>query len=190
MDERTRESISAFMDDEANELEIQRLLSKTGSAELLDTWQRYHKVQDLMSGMPERMTSIDVSAGVAAAIRGEVPEHTAQQSSSNDLHERGLDASSTSTPLPAKPKYSAFRMYGSAVAACMLLAVGLFYQPDSAQQDAVNSSNQGLVVNQLTAEQISSFNEYLLRHSEQSTVKVSSGMAPLIRVASVNSVGI
>ncbi len=42
MDDKLRESISALMDDEANELEAQRVLSKAGSVELSDTSMRYH----------------------------------------------------------------------------------------------------------------------------------------------------
>lgn len=181
MDDKLRESLSALMDDEANEIEVQRVLSKADSEQLNATWKRYHAVRDVMADMRGDFNSatsldIDISASVAAAIREEgeqVSEH-----SDSAKTEQGV----------APQKSAKIWRYGGAIAACFVLALGLNNEfGDVASQ---GDSAQGLVVNELDPSQVKNFNQYLLRHSELSALTVSSGMAPLIRVASVNSVGI
>ena len=60
MSERLRESLSALMDDEANELEVERLLSQIGdNAELRETWVRYHRVRGSLYGQLQSSASLD-----------------------------------------------------------------------------------------------------------------------------------
>lgn len=69
MSEQLRESLSALMDDEANELEIERVLTRIESdAEMRATWIRYHRVRDALAGRDSRLDTLDISAGVMAAI--------------------------------------------------------------------------------------------------------------------------
>jgi sigma-E factor negative regulatory protein RseA len=194
-----KESISALMDDEANEIEIQRLLSKSDSKDLLDTWKRYHNARDVMSGMSGRSTDVDISSKVAAAIRGEAqsyssveqPRPAATLVSANIIEDANAKAGTTSASKTWK--------FGGAIAACLVVAFGFSGLGDRGVSDeAAQIAAAGdetiaenlLVMNDLDESQVSSFNQYLLRHSELSTVTVASGVAPLIRVASVNSVGI
>ncbi len=75
MSERLRESLSALMDDEANELEVERVLSQIGdNAELRQTWIRYHRVRGALAAQPQSSTTIDISAGVRAAIDNDAAE--------------------------------------------------------------------------------------------------------------------
>jgi sigma-E factor negative regulatory protein RseA len=75
MSERLRESLSALMDDEANELEVERVLSQIGdSAELRQTWIRYHRVRGALAAQPQSSTTIDISARVRAAIDSDATE--------------------------------------------------------------------------------------------------------------------
>lgn len=69
MTEQLRESLSALMDDEANELELERVLSRIGQdGELRNTWVRYQAVRAAASGQAGPSMDWDVSAGVMAAI--------------------------------------------------------------------------------------------------------------------------
>jgi sigma-E factor negative regulatory protein RseA len=69
MSERLRESLSALMDDEANELEVERLLSRIGDdAELRQTWIRYSRVREALSGQAQSVAGLDISASVRTAI--------------------------------------------------------------------------------------------------------------------------
>jgi sigma-E factor negative regulatory protein RseA len=72
MTEQLRESLSALMDDEANEIELQRLLSQLGEDEALrQTWIRYHLARSVISGQPVGRLNLDISQQVSAAIAGE-----------------------------------------------------------------------------------------------------------------------
>ena len=73
MSEMMRESLSALMDDEANELEMERVLSRiAGDPDLRQAWTRYNMVRAVTAGQPPARPELDVSARVREAIRGEV----------------------------------------------------------------------------------------------------------------------
>jgi len=95
MDDRLKESISALMDDEANELELQRVLAHAAKEELLDTWKNYHCVKSVLKHEHGDFIAIDISRSVAQAIEHEAPltlnddmSTTLKESSeqTNDLH--------------------------------------------------------------------------------------------------------
>ena len=72
MSEKMRESLSALMDNEANELELQRVLKQVGEdAELRQAWVRYNAARTAMTGQATQQISLDISARVSAAIREE-----------------------------------------------------------------------------------------------------------------------
>ena len=73
MDDRIKESISALMDDETNELELQRVLSHAGEDELLETWASYHKIRAVMQSEHDEFPAIDISQSVAQIIAQEAP---------------------------------------------------------------------------------------------------------------------
>jgi sigma-E factor negative regulatory protein RseA len=70
MDDRLRETLSAMMDDEADELSVRRLLSHGSQNDVCQQWQRWQQVRDLMHGGHTQTDSIDVSAGVRAVLDG------------------------------------------------------------------------------------------------------------------------
>jgi sigma-E factor negative regulatory protein RseA len=71
MNEQIRESLSALMDGEANELEIERVLKHADAETLRSTWMRYHLVRHALREGGAAYADIDVSAGVMAALSGE-----------------------------------------------------------------------------------------------------------------------
>ncbi len=72
MSEQLRESLSALMDDEANELELQRLLKQVGNdAELRAAWVRYNAARSVMSGQEVSHMQLDISSRVRASIDAE-----------------------------------------------------------------------------------------------------------------------
>lgn len=69
MSEKLRESLSAVMDGEANELELERVLSRIGQDdELRQTWVRYSAVKSVSAGTHIANLSLDISQSVRAAI--------------------------------------------------------------------------------------------------------------------------
>ena len=82
MSEQLRESLSALMDDEASELELQRLLKQVGDdPDLRSTWVRYNAVRSAMSGQQVSHLQLDISSRVRDAI-------DSTQSESRSLRER------------------------------------------------------------------------------------------------------
>lgn len=74
MSERMRESLSALLDDEANELEIERILSRIGEdRELRETWSRYSQVKEVLAGQQVAYPGLDISAAVRESITAEAP---------------------------------------------------------------------------------------------------------------------
>jgi sigma-E factor negative regulatory protein RseA len=76
-EERDRESLSAVMDGEAQELEVRRTLDAVaGDPSLREQWQRHHRVRDALHGQFASDTEIDVSRGVLEALEtGEPMSH-------------------------------------------------------------------------------------------------------------------
>lgn len=194
MDPRLKESISALMDDEANELELQRVLSQLDQSEVKEVWQRYHLIREVMSGREhgvamqagQALPELDVSATVAAAIASE---------------EAGHDLGSPKNRIAIKP----LRWLGMGGVAASLLVVAIFIgqkQDGSVESEliasgteqvpeqAVGHERQPKMVANLSERQLQRFNEYLLRHAEHSLAYSGQGLMPLARVASVNAVGI
>ena len=72
MSERMRESLSALLDDEADELELQRVLSRIADdQELRRTWFRYAAVRSAVSGHRLDHLHLDISDRVRDAIASE-----------------------------------------------------------------------------------------------------------------------
>ncbi len=71
MSEKMRESLSAVLDEEANELELQRVLGQIADdQELRDTWVRYSLIHSVATGQAVAYRNLDVSARVRQAIDG------------------------------------------------------------------------------------------------------------------------
>ncbi|MDH3993337.1 MAG: sigma-E factor negative regulatory protein [Gammaproteobacteria bacterium] len=69
MSERMRESLSALLDDEANELELERVLSRIADDDdLRQTWIRYNVARSAVSGHQFTHLELDVSSQVRQAL--------------------------------------------------------------------------------------------------------------------------
>ncbi len=86
MSEKMRESLSALMDDEASELELQRLLTRIGDdAGLRDSWCRFNTVRSVLAGQQLAGLDRDISGAVREAIGRESAPLT-----STSRHQRWL----------------------------------------------------------------------------------------------------
>lgn len=220
MDERLKESISALMDDESNELELQRILSHDDKEGVQAVWAGYHEVRRVIKQDHESHLSIDISAGVAAAIReeasvaDEVPLadnvqslHKGQSSEqTSKIDTLGSSALANDEVKETKDSKSVSRAW-LALAASVAFAFGFTLKgvdtkPDvglstiatNIQEDdtlvKVAVTEEPNIIVEMTDEQARHFGQYLLRHAEHSVRGTQSGFMPLARVASVNSVGI
>ena len=72
MSQSTRESLSALMDSESDELELRRVLkSLPDDADAAETWRRYHLARSMMQRERGVDVSVDLSAGIMARLREE-----------------------------------------------------------------------------------------------------------------------
>lgn len=72
MSQHARESLSALMDNEGDELELRRVLkSLEGQRDDADAWRRYHLARSIMQRDPDVDVTTDLSAGIMARIADE-----------------------------------------------------------------------------------------------------------------------
>ncbi len=217
MDERLRESISALMDDESNELELQRVLSHSDTEDVQELWRYYHQIRHTVQQDSQGSFNVDISAGVAAAIRDESEgENDRFAVESSGLEPRGasdkessLDNVSVIKPqreLASSDKRLGGRAWLALAASVAFAFIFAFHGGPGAskndipsvasnlERDAsllkVSSAAEPKIIVEMTEEQAHHFSQYLLRHAEHSVRGTQSGFMPLARVASVNSVGI
>lgn len=200
MDDRMKESISALMDDESNELELQRVLSNA-DVELSETWHRYHQIRRVIRD-EQGVMNIDIRQSLALELDYAEPEV-----------ERSPVAAIQAEPVTPEKLTQTRRKFASlAVAASVVFALVLVSrfetQPTPEQStviaastapaeqalvsvgNAVVQDGQPRIIVDFDEAHAKRFNEYLLRHAEQSIYGSRQGIMPLARVASVNSVGI
>ena len=86
MNDKLRESLSALMDDEANELELERILA-TGATndELRETWMRYNMAQQASAGHALAYGNMDISHRVRNAVLEASLESTPKDSLSRRM---------------------------------------------------------------------------------------------------------
>lgn len=70
MDERLKETLSAMMDDEADELSVRRVLSDQQQESVSEQWQRWQHLRDLIHDTSVPALSVDVSEQVRRQLDG------------------------------------------------------------------------------------------------------------------------
>ena len=88
--QRLNESLSALMDGEASELEIQRLLKESDASggDLQQRWSRYQLAGNVMRGEQVAPVDLGLAASISAAIADEPSlAETAQPASANDARD-------------------------------------------------------------------------------------------------------
>ncbi|MGM0570408.1 sigma-E factor negative regulatory protein [Marinobacter sp.] len=68
MDDRLRETLSAMMDDQADELAVRRVLSHHDQQAVRDQWQRWQRIRDVIHEAPHGDVGVDVRAAVRASL--------------------------------------------------------------------------------------------------------------------------
>lgn len=97
MNDRMKESLSALVDGEADELEIRRVLNQSEHDDnLREQWGRYQLIGSVMRGEPASTT--DLSRGIMQALDG-VPMDEVPASVSEESHNhQSMSAETNATP--------------------------------------------------------------------------------------------
>lgn len=87
MSQNARESLSALMDNEGDELDLRRVLkSLEDSPDAAESWRRYHLMRSLIRREPGIDVASDLSAGVMERLQEEsLPEREAESSTRGSL---------------------------------------------------------------------------------------------------------
>lgn len=152
MSHNARQSLSALMDDEGDDLELRRVLATLNRVpEDGDSWRRYHLVRSVMRREPHIDTDIDLSADIMARLESEpvpsITEPEAHQSASSvrqqPMHEHAAKPARRRTvPLA--------RGAGIAAAVSLMVISGVqFYNGSS----PLSTGSSDLAVNDATAPQ-------------------------------------
>lgn len=184
MDDSLKETLSAMMDDQADELAVRRLLSNAEHHELSGQWRRWQQMHDLMRDDPVVPKPVDVSAGVRASLFGESVDRPLR-------------------PAVNHPTVKATSWRWSAAAMVMIsLAVG-FGMGAEWESDGVGAVASGTVpaapqgsptegevpevaLQGLDNEQWEHLSRYLLEHAQHNSVGAGRGSIGYARLASVS----
>ena len=198
MNDQIRESLSALMDGEANELELERVLKHSDDELVRATWVRFHMASRTMQDGESRQSGIDISARVMAALNDE-PELEIKPVARwmNFLRPAAsfaVAASVFATVLVGSQFYGLLGVGGAAGDAPVELAnrvstVGMVNTLGGSAVRAGHAlpalraapASRGTDFNRLARQRLQRF---MLSHTEQASLNAPQGMMPYARVAS------
>jgi len=205
MKDKLRESVSALVDNEADELEIRRLLSQSHDQQLLTSWQRFHQIRASLKPDESRWAGIDLTEGINAALNEELsdsgsgPVNTDRDSVVNDTSAAAKAPVNTSANDVGTSKQW---WRGLAIAASVAFAVVFAVQFDFAGQQqgplvAESNGNSTLSVPGVVADSTDTagsaefsnehelrLNEYIMRHNGHAALNTGKSIVPFVRLTS------
>jgi len=184
MDERLRETLSAMMDDEADELSVRRLLSHENQVDVRDQWQRWQQVRELMHENHGPSYGVDLAGAVREALDGhERPAPVAERA-------RTVAASYWRWPVAAMVVMALVVGFGA--------GAGWDTQPDEMTDvlasAGIDSSNPALLpsaveevaLQRLDKQQLRQMRQYLLEHAQHNSVGAGRGSVGYARLVSAS----
>ncbi|MEQ5817352.1 sigma-E factor negative regulatory protein [Marinobacter sp. NFXS11] len=182
MDDRLRETLSAMMDDEADELSVRRLLSHDRQDEVRAQWQRWQDVRDLMHDGHSPAHGMDVSVSVRELLDG-----------------RGSTAVRPETALQATGSGRWHWPAAAMVAMALLVGFGAGAGWDSSATGPVQPVTAAtpetsvqdppvreIALQGLDEEQWEYMSRYLLEHAQHNSVGAGRGAVGYARLVSAN----
>jgi sigma-E factor negative regulatory protein RseA len=155
MDDRLKETLSAMMDDEADELSVRRLLSREGQEEVCAQFQRWQQMRDLIQRRHPAVDSIDVSEGVRDVLEG---------------HEQVSNPKNVTPPPTRKGwQWSAVAMVTLALAVGFSAGTGWDSRPAPVEQPAAAGVPE-LAIQGMDEQQREQLSRYLLQHAQHNSV--------------------
>ncbi|MGH1485893.1 MAG: sigma-E factor negative regulatory protein [Cellvibrionaceae bacterium] len=195
------ESLSAFMDGEASELEIRRLL-KSEDTELNSRWHRYQLAGSAMRKEVELNSAIDLSAGISAAIAEEpaLSMKAAKSTKSGfwgNIGRFGIAASVAGAVVVGVQLTSlntAVNIAEVPTKSVPAPATGSPTLPDASVSvvgNQQNSQEKPIIINEATREQLQQMegevNRLMLEHAQNASQNTQQGVLPFVRVPDAES---
>ncbi|WP_296934029.1 sigma-E factor negative regulatory protein [uncultured Marinobacter sp.] len=185
MDDRLRETLSAMMDDEADELSVRRLLSHDSQDEVRAQWQRWQDVRDLMHDGHSPAHGMDVSVAVRELLDGRGsgavrPEPAIQDRQSGRWHWPAV-AMVTMALLVGFGAGAGWDSSGAGPVQSVTAAA-----PETSVQD---QPVREIALQGLDEEQWEYMSRYLLEHAQHNSVGAGRGAVGYARLVSANGAG-
>jgi sigma-E factor negative regulatory protein RseA len=193
MSEQIRESLSVLMDEEANELDVERVLQNSDDDAVRAVWGRYHTVRQIMREGSGRQVQVDIAARVMAALEAE-PEIRPVASWHNFLRpvaSLAVAASVFATVLMGSQFYNLLGGEGE-LAPQLSNQVSTVGMVNTLGGSAVRAGYASPALRPQSELRYADYNElarerlqrYLLTHAEEAALNAPQGMMPFARVAS------
>lgn len=190
MDDRLRETLSAMMDDQADELAVHRLLSRAGEPEVREQWQRWQQLRNLMHDERRDLATVDVSSAVRDAIdaNAELPERDADAKATNPSRRSLRWSAVAAVSMALLVGFGAGAHWGisdETGAGALTAGLGLDGNDDDDAQDTPRVPE--IALQGLDDEQREQMSRYLLEHAQHNSVGMGYGSMGYARVASVST---
>lgn len=174
MDDRLKETLSAMMDDEADELSVRRLLSREGQDEVRSQFQRWQQMRDLIQHRHPAVDSIDVSESVRDSLDG---------------HDRPPIQRTADVPQARKKwQWSAVAAVTLALAVGFSAGTGWDSSPVPAEQRAAAGIPE-LAIQGLDEKQQEQLSRYLLQHAQHNSFGAGHASMGYARAVSASGAG-
>jgi sigma-E factor negative regulatory protein RseA len=174
MDDRLKETLSAMMDDEADELSVRRLLSQEGQDEVRAQFQSWQQMRDLIQHRHPAVDSIDVSEGVRDVLEG---------------HDRARNQKTVALPPTGKSwLWSAVAMVTLALAVGFSAGTGWDSSPAPSEQSAAAGVPE-LAIQGMDEQQREQLSRYLLQHAQHNSVSAGHASMGYARAVSASGAG-
>ncbi|MDX1459146.1 MAG: RseA family anti-sigma factor [Marinobacter sp.] len=188
MDDRLKETLSAMLDDQADELSVRRVLSHSEQQEVRSQWQRWHQLRGLLQDGQSALERIDISQQVRQSLSGAEP---VLAPSSPDLEPRS----------PTNWHWPAIAMVLTGLVIGFGMGTGWEVRQDReavlaseivpVQAEIAQAPTAGAVpevaLQGLDEQQLEHLSRYLLEHAQHNSVGAGRGAVGYARLASVST---
>ncbi|RBW50598.1 sigma-E factor negative regulatory protein [Marinobacter sp. F3R11] len=191
MDDRLRETLSAMMDDEADELSVRRLLSHEDQDDIRAQWQRWQGIHDLMHRGQAPAEGVDVSAAVRAELDGRGRSKTLVSSPGREAPRRWQWPAVAMVAVALVIGFGAGAGWdGGGASPESLASASVTKRPGAESGSSVttdeNAPVQEVALQGLDDEQWEYMSRYLLEHAQHNSVGAGQGSVGYARLVSAN----
>ncbi|NMT64157.1 sigma-E factor negative regulatory protein [Marinobacter orientalis] len=191
MDDRLKETLSAMMDDEADELSVRRLLSHARQDEVRSQWQRWQQVRDLMHQGSLADDRVDISAGVRNALDGGLQKASGPVALPEIGRQRNWHWPAVAmVTLALVVGFGAGAGWESVESPATIAGTGVAAgQSEGLQADTMGEPVQEVALQGLDEEQWEQVSRYLLEHAQHNSVGAGRGSVGYARLVSASGPG-
>lgn len=193
-----RESISALIDGEGDELELRRLLANADTEEVRETWRDYHLQRDMLAGVDMRFAQIDISQRIQITLADEVlPAAVGGSRWWRPFASVAVAASVATVVVIGARGLSSSNGNNAAVAQSAVSAAGVFPGVADSFSSSLNNVAVGAAMTAspafvqpaaLDPDQFARqrLQQYLLRHTERAALNNAQGVISFSKVSELN----